>query len=128
MNFLAYVVGFLLILVFFVAADISGNHAEQRETTALRTKLAEKAGPPSDVSFTWWLPQSVQPGTAATVTVQARRHGRAVAVSCTLNGVRSVTQLNAAVLSWTAGAPGSGVMTCSAAGRTDMRLLAIGKI
>lgn len=124
MNFLGNVLGVLVLLYVFALVALPDSHKEQAQAA----RLSEKAGPPSDVSFTWWLPESVQPGVAATVTVQARQRGHAVAVSCALNGAQSVTQLNAAVLSWTPQAPGSAVMTCSAGGRIDMRLLAVGKI
>lgn len=124
MNFLGNVLGVLVLLYVFALFSVSGKHDEQKQAA----RISEKAGPPSDVSFTWWLPDNVQPGVTATVTVQARQRGHAVAVSCALNGVRSVTQLNAAVLNWTAQAPGSAVMSCSAGGRIDMRLLAVGKI
>lgn len=128
MNFLGYVLGAAVLLFILNLPVVSEKDIVQRETAVLRTKLAEKAGPPSDVSFTWWLPENTQPGETVTVTVQARQRGHAVPVSCLLNGTRSVTRLNAAVLNWTAQAPGSAVMSCSAGGQTDMRLLPVGMI
>ncbi|HCI8581997.1 TPA: hypothetical protein NQG29_004211 [Enterobacter cloacae] len=84
----------------------------------------------SDVAFNWSYPSAFTPGQKAMIAVSAKQGlaGKAVPVTCVMNGSYGVKDGEITRIEWTPDKDMTAVMRCEAGGLSDLRMFSAGEM
>lgn len=112
----------------------SSDKAWVNQQIAQAKKENQQVLPPtpelSDVAFNWSYPSAFTPGQKAMIAVSAKQGlaGKAVPVTCVMNGSYGVKDGEITRIEWTPDKDMTAVMRCEAGGLSDLRMFSAGEM
>ncbi|MEX1843502.1 hypothetical protein KMW40_24115 [Enterobacter cloacae] len=112
----------------------SSDKAWVNQQIAQAKKENQQVLPPtpelSDVAFNWSYPSAFTPGQKAMIAVSAKQGlaGKAVPVTCVMNGSYGVKDGEITRIEWTPDKDMTAVMRCKAGGLSDLRMFSAGEM
>ncbi|MBT1917552.1 hypothetical protein KK004_21465 [Enterobacter hormaechei subsp. xiangfangensis] len=112
----------------------SSDKAWVNQQIAQAKKENQQVLPPppelSDVAFNWSYPSAFTPGQKAMIAVSAKQGlaGKAVPVTCVMNGSYGVKDGDITRMEWTPDKVMTAIMRCEAGGLSDLRMFSAGEM